>query len=81
MRAMPAPPRAEGVRERLDGDVPIGERARSLADVARLNAVFGGRRLTLQALRRLAAAVSRATAPAPSAKIAWATALSSRASS
>jgi SAM-dependent methyltransferase len=55
-----APPgRAGGLQERLDGEVPIGERARSLADVARLNAVFGGRRLTLRALRRLVAGLPR----------------------
>lgn len=56
---MAPPSRAEQVRERLDGDVPIEERARSLADVARLNAVFGGRRLTLRAMRRLVAALPR----------------------
>jgi SAM-dependent methyltransferase len=59
MRHIAPPPRVEQVQERLDGEVPIGQRARSLADVARLNAVFGGRRLTLRALRRLVAALPR----------------------
>jgi SAM-dependent methyltransferase len=54
-----APPRAEQARERLDGEVPLAERARSLGDIARLNAVFGGRRLVLRALRRLVAGLPR----------------------
>jgi ubiquinone/menaquinone biosynthesis C-methylase UbiE len=47
--------RAAGAREILDGPVPAGELRRSLADVARLNALFGGRRLTLAHVERLVA--------------------------
>src|SRR5262245_42981834 len=62
MRRLAAPPRAEAAREHLDGDVPLAARAERLADVARLNAVFGGRRLTLRAVRRLVAALPRGRA-------------------
>jgi SAM-dependent methyltransferase len=47
--------RAAGAVELLDGPVPFAERARSLADVARLNGAFGGRLLTLRHVRRLLA--------------------------
>src|SRR5215475_14546669 len=50
-------PRAGGAREILDGPVPEADLRRSLADVARLNALFGGRRATLVPLKRLAAAL------------------------
>lgn len=45
--------RAAGARELLDGPAPAPELARCLADVARLNALFGGRLLTLVHVRRL----------------------------
>lgn len=47
--------RAEGAVEFLDRSVPAGDRDASLADVDRLNALFGGYRLTLGALRDLVA--------------------------
>jgi ubiquinone/menaquinone biosynthesis C-methylase UbiE len=53
------PPRAAGARERLDGPVPLADRAQSMADVARLNALFGGRRLTVRVVARLAAGLPR----------------------
>jgi SAM-dependent methyltransferase len=49
------PPRAENTLEMLDRPVPFADLAESLADVARLNALFGGRRVTLREVRRLAA--------------------------
>jgi SAM-dependent methyltransferase len=52
--------RAEGVLEFLDRSVPAGDRDASLADVDRLNALFGGYRLTLRALRALVAGDRRA---------------------
>ena len=48
-------PRAAGARELLDGPVPFRDLVRSLADVARLNGVFGGRLVTLRHVRRLLA--------------------------
>jgi SAM-dependent methyltransferase len=48
-------PRAEHAVELLDGPVPLADLSRSLADVARLNALFGGRFLTMLHVRRLAA--------------------------
>jgi ubiquinone/menaquinone biosynthesis C-methylase UbiE len=47
--------RAEGASEFLDRPVPAGDRDASLADIDRLNAWFGGYRLTLRALGALAA--------------------------
>lgn len=49
--------RAEGAREYLDRAVPAADRAASLADIDRLNAWFGGYRLTLREVARLAARV------------------------
>ena len=40
-------PRAEHAVELLDGPVPLADLSRCLADVARLNALFGGRFLTM----------------------------------
>jgi ubiquinone/menaquinone biosynthesis C-methylase UbiE len=50
-------PRAEHAVEILDGPVPLADLARCLADVARLNALFGGRFLTTMHVKRLAAAM------------------------
>jgi ubiquinone/menaquinone biosynthesis C-methylase UbiE len=47
--------RAERAVEWLDRPVPAADRAASLADVDRLNAWFGGYRLTFRAVARLAA--------------------------
>src|SRR5262245_63730237 len=49
--------RAEGAVEMLDGPVPIDHLRQSLADVARLNGLFGGRALTVRHVRRLVASV------------------------
>jgi 2-polyprenyl-3-methyl-5-hydroxy-6-metoxy-1,4-benzoquinol methylase len=57
MPLLPALPRAEATPERLDGLVAFPERAESLRDVARLNALFGGRRLTVRHVARLAASL------------------------
>jgi hypothetical protein len=54
MGLLAPPPRAEDACERLDGAVPIRDRAESLDDVARLNVLFGGRRVALGALALLA---------------------------
>jgi 2-polyprenyl-3-methyl-5-hydroxy-6-metoxy-1,4-benzoquinol methylase len=54
----PAPlPRAEGARELLDDPAPMAELAESLRDVERLNALFAGRRVTLNGVQRLLAEV------------------------
>ena len=37
----------------LDGPTPLDDRSRSLTEVARLNALFGGRRITLAHVKRL----------------------------
>jgi ubiquinone/menaquinone biosynthesis C-methylase UbiE len=50
-------PRAEHAVEILDGPVPLADLSRCLADVARLNAWFGGRFLTMMHVKRLAAAL------------------------
>jgi 2-polyprenyl-3-methyl-5-hydroxy-6-metoxy-1,4-benzoquinol methylase len=50
-------PRAEHARELLDGPVPLEDLCKSLADISRLNALFGGRLVTLAAVRRLLARV------------------------
>jgi len=54
VRLLPPLPRAEATPERLDGLVAVEARAESLRDVARLNALFGGRRLTVRHVARLA---------------------------
>jgi len=48
--------RAAGAQEILDGSVPAADREKSLLDIGRLNALFGGRRVTLAALEKLVAA-------------------------
>jgi ubiquinone/menaquinone biosynthesis C-methylase UbiE len=48
-------PRAEGAVEMIDGPAPLTELRECLSDVARLNAFFGGRLLTLVHVKRLAA--------------------------
>jgi len=48
-------PRAEGAVEMLDGPVPLADLRECLADLARLNAFFGGRSLTLLHVKQLAA--------------------------
>ena len=48
-------PRAAGAIEMLDEPAPLADLRQCLSDVARLNALFGGRRLTLVHVRRLAA--------------------------
>lgn len=55
MRWLPPIPRAAGALELLDGPAPFPDRRRSLLDVARLNALFGGRRVTLAQVKRLLA--------------------------
>jgi hypothetical protein len=56
----PAPlPRAEGAVEMLDCPVSFPELVRSLRDVERLNALFGGRGVTLRAVSRLLAPCPR----------------------
>lgn len=51
--------RAEGVLELLDRPLPVADLAASLADIERLNAWFGGHRLTAQEVARHLAAVPR----------------------
>ena len=46
----------------MDRPLPLPDLARTLADIARLNGLFGGRRLTLFHLRRLVAGVPRGRA-------------------
>ena len=48
-------PRAEGAVEMLDGPMPFADLRECLADLARLNAFFGGRSLTLLHVKQLAA--------------------------
>ena len=48
-------PRAEGAVEMIDGPAPLTELRECLSDVARLNAFFGGRFLTLVHVKRLSA--------------------------
>jgi len=50
-------PRAEDAVELLDGPTPLADLSRCLIDVARLNALFGGRFLTMVHVKRLAAAL------------------------
>ena len=58
-------PRAEGAVEMLDGPVPLTDLRECLSDVARLNALFGGRFLTLVHVKRLAARLPRRAARSP----------------
>jgi 2-polyprenyl-3-methyl-5-hydroxy-6-metoxy-1,4-benzoquinol methylase len=53
MRLLPPWPRAEHAVEMLDRPAPPADLAQSLADVARLNGLFGGRSITLAQVRRL----------------------------
>ena len=55
MRFLTPLARAAGARELGDGPAPFAERARNLAEIARLNGVFGGRLVTLRHVRRLVA--------------------------
>ena len=55
-------PRAEGAVEMIDGPAPLAELRECLSDVARLNAFFGGRLLTLVHVKRLAAGLPRGRA-------------------
>lgn len=48
-------PRAEHALEMLDGPAPLEDLRQSLADIARLNALFGGRIVTLTHVKRLLA--------------------------
>src|SRR5262245_3045445 len=57
MRALPPLARDEHTQEILDRQVPDRDRARSLADVARLNWLFGGRFVTLTHVKRLIARI------------------------
>ncbi len=51
--------REEHARERLDGPLPAADLAASLADIERLNARFGGHRLTVDEVARRLAGVPR----------------------
>lgn len=53
MALLPPLPRTENAVEMLDRPVPFADRSRSLHDVARLNALFGGRSITLAHVRRV----------------------------
>jgi ubiquinone/menaquinone biosynthesis C-methylase UbiE len=55
MRRWTRLPRAEHAVEMLDGPAPLADLSQCLSDVARLNALFGGRLVTLTHVRRLAA--------------------------
>jgi 2-polyprenyl-3-methyl-5-hydroxy-6-metoxy-1,4-benzoquinol methylase len=57
MRLVPPLPRAEHAVEMLDRPAPLADLAESLADVARLNALFGGRLVTLTHVKRLIASL------------------------
>ena len=52
-RLFPRLSRAEHAVEMLDRPAPFADLAESLADIARLNAIFGGRRLTVRHVARL----------------------------
>lgn len=56
---LPPLPRAEHAVEMLDGPAPFADLAESLTDVARLNALFGGRFITLTQVKYLLARVPR----------------------
>jgi 2-polyprenyl-3-methyl-5-hydroxy-6-metoxy-1,4-benzoquinol methylase len=59
MGIVPPLPRAEHAVEMLDRPAPFAELAQSLADIARLNALFGGRHITLTHVKRLLAGAPR----------------------
>ena len=52
-------PRAADAIEMLDRPAPFADLAESLADIARLNALFGGRHITLTHVKRLLARAPR----------------------
>src|SRR5262245_41124958 len=57
MRILSPLRRAEHAVEMLDRPAPLADLRQCLSDVARLNALFGGRRLTVAGVRRLASAL------------------------
>ncbi len=57
MRLLPPLSRAEHAVEMLDRPAPLADLAETLADVARLNALFGGRYITVASVKRLIAGV------------------------
>jgi 2-polyprenyl-3-methyl-5-hydroxy-6-metoxy-1,4-benzoquinol methylase len=59
MRLLTPWPRAEHAVEMLDRPAPRADLSQCLADVARLNALFGGRLITAAHVKRLIAAVPR----------------------
>ena len=59
MGLFPPLPRAEHAVEMLDRPAPFPDLAQSLADIARLNALFGGRHITLTHVKRLLAGAPR----------------------
>jgi 2-polyprenyl-3-methyl-5-hydroxy-6-metoxy-1,4-benzoquinol methylase len=59
MRLLPRLPRAEHAVEMLDRPALFVDLAQSLADIARLNALFGGRLITLMHVKRLLAHAPR----------------------
>jgi 2-polyprenyl-3-methyl-5-hydroxy-6-metoxy-1,4-benzoquinol methylase len=59
MLFLPALRRAEHAVEMLDRPAPFADLAESLADVARLNAIFGGRHITVDHVKRMLADVPR----------------------
>jgi len=59
MRVFRPLPRAEDAVEMLDRPARFADLSQSLADIARLNALFGGRRITLAHVKRLIAGASR----------------------
>src|SRR5258708_37295652 len=59
MRFFPALRRAEHAVEMLDRPAPFADLAECLSDLARLNAMFGGRRITVSHVARLLADTPR----------------------
>jgi 2-polyprenyl-3-methyl-5-hydroxy-6-metoxy-1,4-benzoquinol methylase len=59
MRLLAPLRRAENAVEMLDRPAPFADLSQSLADVARLNALFGGRHITLTHVKRLLGAAPR----------------------
>src|SRR5262245_52523149 len=59
MTLVPPLPRAEHAVEMLDRPARPVDLRRGLADIARLNALFGGRRITLMHVKRLLARAPR----------------------
>jgi len=59
MRLFAALPRAKDAVEMLDRPARFVDLSQSLADIARLNALFGGRRITLAHVKRLIAGAPR----------------------